>query len=187
MKIEEIILELPEGLKKAKIQHFIENDRKFLYDVYINWLTLCRQMKGLESRTINLPEGLSEGAFCLEMNAERLIGGISGANSSFDCYAFEKNERIQVKACSVIPDLTSFGPNSVWDRLYFLDFYRKGNWDGTFDIYLIEDSFIYNQKVNKLQSFSQQQDQNRRPRFSIWKHIIVANHLSPIKTGNLSV
>lgn len=35
---------------------------------------------------------------------------------------YKKNNRIQVKACSVLPDLTSFGPRSEWDRIFFADF-----------------------------------------------------------------
>jgi len=186
MKIEEVVLELPEGLKKANVQFFTHQDRALLYDIYNNWVELSAQLKNIKSRSINLPEGLSEGAFCLEMNSVRVVGNIYGANSSFDCYNFEKKERIQVKACSVIPDLTSFGPDSVWDRLYFLNFYREGKWDGTFDIYLIKNELIYSHNVNRLQTFQQQQKQQRRPRLSIWKEIIIPNKIIPIKTGNLS-
>ncbi|NFN19717.1 Bsp6I family restriction endonuclease [Clostridium botulinum] len=67
------------------------------------------------ARKINLPEGLSESAFCLAKGMFRVTQKISGANTSFDCYdpnGQRGNNRIQVKACSVIPDLTSFGPNS---------------------------------------------------------------------------
>ena len=88
---------------------------------------------------------------------------------------------------SVLPDLTSFGPKSVWDDLYFVDFYRKGKWDGLFDIYHIENQLIYNHKVNSNETFKDQQLQKRRPRFSIFKELIIKNNIKPTKTGNLSV
>ena len=185
MIIENQIIELPEGYSDVKIQIFEERDRKILFDAYVEWRKLCTHLSSLKSRLVNLPEGISESAFCLEMNAVRILENISNANSSFDCYVFEQKERIQVKACSIIPDLTSFGPKSVWDKLYFLDFYREGKWDGTFDIYLIDNDDIYNHRVNAIQTFRDQQEQGRRPRFSIYKEIIEFKNLRPLKTGNL--
>ena len=41
-------------------------------------------------------------------------------------------------------------------------------------------------KVNKNQTFKEQQIQKRRPRFSIFKEIIQKNGLKPVKTGDLS-
>ena len=187
MKIEKQLIKLPEGYFDVKIQAFEESDRKILFDAYVDWRKLCTHLLNLTSRLVNLPEGISEGAFCLEMNAVRILGNIPNANSSFDCYFLEKKERIQVKACSIIPDLTSFGPKSVWDKLYFLDFYRKGKWDGTFDIYLINNKDIYNHYVNADQTFCDQQEQGRRPRFSIFREIIRIKNIKPVKTGNLKV
>lgn len=182
-----IEIELPEGVFSTNVITFNESDRKALFDVYKEWRDLCNNLTKLKSRAVNLPEGLSEGSFCLEMNTVRIIESISGANTSFDCYDLKTNERIQVKACSVLPDLTSFGPTSVWDKIYFVDFYRKGNWDGTFDIYLLENDDIYNHKVNANQTLKDQQLQGRRPRFSIYNEIIQIKRLKPIKTGNLNI
>jgi len=186
MNKENIKISLPEGIFDVNVLTFIESDRKFLFQVYKEWRTLCANLTKLESRTVNLPEGLSEGGFCLEMGCVRFIESISGANTSFDAYDMSRKKRIQVKACSVIPDLTSFGPKSVWDEIYFVDFYRKGKWDGTFDIYRIENDDIYNHKVNATQTLKDQQLQGRRPRFSIWSNIIEKKGLKPVKTGNLN-
>ena len=141
----------------------------------------------MKARGVNLPEGLSESSFCLEMECFRITKSISGVNTSFDAYDPKLSSRVQVKACSVLPDLTSFGPKSVWDSLYFVDFYKQGNWDGKFDIYLIENHYIYNHRVNKNQTFKEQQNEKRRPRFSIFTEIIQKNNLKPIKTGDLSI
>ncbi len=183
MKEERLIIELPEGNFQTNLIKFEESDRQSLAEIYLSWRNLCEKLNELEARSVNLPEGLSEGAFCLEMNTYRMTKNIPKANTSFDCYDYNRKKRIQVKACSVLPDLTSFGPKSVWDELYFVDFYRKGLWDGYFDIYLIEDTDSI--RVNKYQTVSEQKTQGRRPRFSIYKDIIQEKKLKPIRTGYL--
>ena len=178
-------LKLPEGVFETEVMKFDESDRNLLNKIYTEWRTLNKLLISINSRSVNLPEGLSESAFCLEMDAVRVPGAISGANNSFDCYDLASKKRIQVKACSVLPDLTSFGPRSEWDQLYFVDFYRNGKWDGTFDIYMIPTDYIRNYHVNAAQTFRDQQIQGRRPRFSIFKEIIVKKGLRPVRTGNL--
>ncbi|KZX11135.1 Bsp6I family type II restriction endonuclease [Methanobrevibacter curvatus] len=184
-EIEKVIL--PEGEFEVEVQKFEEKDRKIFNNIYENWRTLCEDLGKIRSRIVNIPEGLSEGAFCLEMDCWRLTANISKANSSFDCYSPKKNERIQVKSASKIPDLTSFGPKSEWDKIYFMDFYVNGFWDGKFDIYLIENEDIYNHKVNANQTLRDQQKEGRRPRFNIYKDIISIKDLKPIKRGNIKV
>lgn len=176
---------LPEGTFQAEVQIFGERERSELQDIYREWRGLSNKLRALKARAGNISDVLSEGVFCLATGAVRLIGSISGANSSFDCYDLRKNRRIQVKSASVIPDLTSFGPRSVWDDLYFLDFYRNGNWDGTVDIYYIPNNYIYGNQVNSNQSFVQQQAQGRRPRFSIYNDIIRKYGISPVMTYGL--
>ena len=178
---------LPEGRFNVEAIRFDVEDRGKLAEIYLNWRRLSDQLRGLGGRGVNLPEVLSEGAFALEMDVLRVVKSISGANSSWDCYDPVRHKRIQVKACSVLPDLTSFGPTSQWDEIYFLDFYREGKWDGTFDIYKIENELIYNHKVNENQTMRDQQDQKRRPRFSIFKDIIQKKGIRPIKTGDLRI
>ena len=120
------------------------------------------------------------------MNCVKITKSISGANTSWDCYDLNSKKRIQVKACSVLPDLTSFGPKSEWDEIYFLNFFKDGKWDGSFDIYKIDNDLIYSQKVNINQTMKDQQKQGKRPRFSIYKDIIIPNGIKPVKTCNLS-
>lgn len=181
-----VTVKLPEGTFDTTVITFEESDRKVLYNIYKDWRSLCDNLVKLKSRAVNLPEGLSESSFCLEMGFARFTGSISGANTSFDCIDLNTNNRIQVKACSVLPDLTSFGPKSVWDKIYFVDFCREGKWDGTFDIYLLTNDDIYNHKVNAEQTLRDQQLQGRRPRFSIFKEIIQKKNLKPIKSATLS-
>ena len=110
----------------------------------------------------------------------------SGANTSWDCYNFNLNKRVQVKASSVAEDLTSFGPRSEWDILIFCDFFVEGNFDGGFRFYEIPNEKVYSQKVNKKQTFLEQQQAQRRPRFSLTKDIIKPLNLKPVQIGNLN-
>lgn len=168
-------LSLPEGIRTALVTEYVQNDSKYLLDIYIKWRELSDLLNSLDSRGINLPDGLSEISFCLAKKAYRINDGILNANSSFDCYDFKERmgrNRIQVKACSVIPDLTSFGPDSEWDRIYFLDFYKEGSWDGSFDVYEIDTNQINNYKVNRNQTLADQKRQGKRPRFSIYSGLI---------------
>lgn len=181
---------LPEGNFQAKLDIFENKDKVVLKNIYYKWIELSKELKKINSRAVNIPEGLSEGAFCLAMgnNFGRLIDLSKKSykvNTSFDCYNTETEKRIQVKASSVEEDTTSFGPNSKWDELYFVDFYKEGKWEGDYDIYLIPNQFIYEHNVNKNQTFTQQQSQTRRPRFSIKKAIILTNNLKPLKTYKL--
>lgn len=180
-------VKLPEGTFETTVITFEESDREILFNIYKDWRSLCDNLIKIKARAVNIPEGLSESAFCLEMGFARFTDSISGANTSFDSIDLDTNDRIQIKACSVLPDLTSFGPKSVWDKIYFVDFCREGKWDGTFDIYLINTEDIYNHKVNVNQTFRDQQLQGRRPRFSIFKEIIQKKHLKPLKSATLDM
>lgn len=178
MKVKNEVLMLPEGDFKSDLIEFDSGDIPKLNTVYKTWRTLCDSLVQLNARAVNLPEGLSETAFAIAKNMCRVTSSIPGANSSFDCYdcyGKRKGNRIQVKACSVLPDLTSFGPKSEWDRIFFVDFYREGKWDGTFDVYEIDTDKINNFPVNKNETVLDQKLQGRRPRFSIYSGLIEKN------------
>ncbi len=180
-------IELPEGKFNVLADHFEKSDLNTLKDIYKTWRDLSLKLNTLKSRSVNLPEGLSEVAFCYFMNCVRLnnpkIG--KGVNTSFDAYSHLTKSRIQIKSCSVLPDLTSFGPNSQWDEIYFQDFFREGKWDGSVDVYLIPNNLIYNQKVNVNQTLKEMQLQGKRPRFSIKSSIIDVHNIKPILTYKL--
>ena len=178
-------MKLPEGTFSINVQFFGEEERKELQSVYRQWRGLSDSLIRLHSRGVNLPDGLSEGVFCMATGAVRMVENLPGANTSFDCYDMASKRRIQVKAASIIPDLTSFGPQSVWDDIYFMDFFRKGDWDGTVDIYRIDSSKIYSHPMNRTQTFRDQQSQGRRPRFSIYTDLIRHHQLKPWSTYRL--
>jgi hypothetical protein len=154
------------------------NKWKRLFDM---WKKLKLGMREYKSREPNFPEGLSEVAFCIFSKSKRFISlPRGGINSSFDTFNLNTGRAEQIKACSVGSDLTSFGPNSRWDDLYFLDFYNKGKLDGTFNVYKIPSDLIYSMKVNKDQTMKEQQADGKRPRFSITDKIIVKHKINPI-------
>ena len=102
-----------------------------------------------------------------------------------DAYDINTKKRIQIKSCSVLPDLSSFGPKTQYDELYFQDFYRFGEWDYKVDVYKIPLNLINSTMVNSRQTFKQVQALGKRPRFSIWEKIIVPQSLEPIISYSL--
>lgn len=152
------------------------------------WLKLFEAYKVLNdwlhkfwTRWVNLPEGISEVAFCIAMGSQRFSKKTWGKQSaSFDTFNVNTLEAEQIKACSVEQDLTSFWPKSTWDKLYFLDFYNGWKVDWSFDVYEIPTEYIHSMKMNKTQTFLDQQKQWKRPHLSIKKSIIIDKKLSPI-------
>jgi hypothetical protein len=168
---------------KMELMHFDKSDRtkwKKLFDI---WKNLKSALLTYKSRGPNMPEGLSETAFCLWSGSAKYIklkGQKKGIAGSFDTFDWKKNRAQQIKACSIKNDLTSFGPKSKWDDLYFIDFYNEGKVDGRFDVYLIPNKYIKNQLLNKKELFADQQNQKRRPRFGIKKEIIAKYKIKPL-------
>lgn len=173
------------GVNGKKIDALItkseKGDEHLIKELYELWSDLNSRIKKISTRGINLPEAISENAFCLFFPCVRVVK-LKKGKCSFDCIDLNTGKRIQIKASSVGSDLTSFGPRSEWDELFFLDF-SKG--DGSFSAYKIEPDWIYKQNVNKKQTFKQQQDEGRRPRFSIVDNIIKPKKLKPIKVCKL--
>ena len=163
-----------------ELMNFTKADGKKWKRLFDMWKKLKFGMRDYKAREPNFPEGLSEVAFCIYSGSKRFIRLYGNSSASFDTFNLEKNRAEQVKASSVGSDLTSFGPKSCWDDLYFLDFYNGGKLDGTFNVYRIPSKLIYNMKVNKKQTFKQQQAQGRRPRFSIIDGIIGPKKLKPV-------
>lgn len=162
------------------VMEFDKNDGIEWKKVFDQWKGLKLGLKSYKAREPNFPEGLSEVAFCLWSQSSRYLSSKKLSNTSFDTFNTNTNRAEQIKACSVEQDLTSFGPKSRWDDLYFLDFFNGGLVDGCFDIYKIPSDLIYNHKVNKNQTLKEMQALGKRPRFSIKKHLVVEMNLKPI-------
>ncbi len=165
-----------------EIMYFSKLDGKKWKEIFDLWRGLKMGMREYHSHEPNFPEGLSEIAFCLWSGSTRFMSAVGLSITSFDTFNTETGRAEQIKACSVKYDLTSFGPKSKWDDLYFLDFYNEGKVDGKFDIYHIPSKLIYENKVNRNQTLKDQQGEKRRPRFCIKKDIIAKNKIKPIAT-----
>jgi len=190
MRVEQkkIYLADTSGFVLADCRIFDESDRPALREIYYEWRGLSEKLLKIGSRSVNIPDGLSESAVCIALGFVKVLKTKQTKGSqSFDVYDLERRKRVQIKACSVIPDLTSFGPRTQWDDIYFADFYRKGLWDGSFDIYLIPNELISNQNVNKGkgQTVKDKQKAMQRPRFSIYDSIIRKYGIPPTLTGRL--
>lgn len=167
----------------VELGDFSKSDGKKWKRLFDMWKKLKLGMRDYKSREPNFPEGLSEVAFCLFSGSKRFISLQGKSSASFDTFNIKTGRAEQIKACSVESDLTSFGPDSKWDDLYFLDFYNNGKIDGTFNVYKIPSDLIYNMKVNKNQTMKEQQAEGKRPRFSITEGIIKENNLAPIASN----
>ena len=153
-------------------------DVKKAYDA---WITLKHQSNKLHGRSPNIPECITETCLCLVTNYVRFYKSRKLKSASFDCFDLVKEKTIQGKACSVEDDLTSFGPKSKWDILYFIDFYNDGNCDGTFNIYEIPNELIYNCVVKEGRTLKQSQELGYRPRIHIKSQIVVPNGIEPVE------
>lgn len=169
---------------KAEVMKFEEEDIKQWLRLWNSWTTLRSGLKEYESRGPALSEGLSETAYCIYSGSVRLINVSGNCDTSADTYNLQTGKAEQIKAASIEQDLTSFGPTSKWDVLYFLDFYRDGALDGSFDIYEIDKELIYSTVVHKgkNETFKDQQAQGRRPRLSL-KILIDLHSISPLATN----
>lgn len=167
---------------------FDNSDKKIFKEIFVNWSnlnkTITGELKG--TRKTNFPDALSESIFCLEMDCGKLISSknSNGYSTSFDCYDYKRDKRIQVK-CSSSKGPTSFGPRSQYDEIYFIDFFADYKLDGSYKIYLLENSDIDNIKVNKKHTLKDQQDKDRRPRFDIRSQLIGPKKIQPVKSGKL--
>ncbi|MBK3333411.1 Bsp6I family restriction endonuclease [Persephonella atlantica] len=176
MRIENRMITVFGEQVNARIQIFEEVDREIMYDMWNAWITLKNILQSYGGRSPNLPEVLSEGAWCLYSGSVRLI-----EPTSADTYNLQRQEAEQIKASSIEEDLTSFGPKSRWDKLYFLDFSRL---DGSFDVYEIPTDLILNRVLNSQrgETFRDQQLQGRRPRLSI-KRLIRERDIDAVDTN----
>ena len=166
----------------VRATEYNKDDKGLIGSLYFQWRDLNKSIKYISTRGINLPEAISENAFCLFFeNCVRVVK-LKKGKCSYDALNIKTGKKIQIKATSIPGDLSSFGPKSEWDELYFLDFSRA---DGTFDIYKIHPDLIYKHKVNTNQTFEDQQKQGKRPRLSI-KEIIRERRILPIKTCSLN-
>jgi len=149
-------------------------------EAYFSWKEASEKVRKINgSRGINLPESISERLVCYLNNFSLAIG-----EGSYDAVSSE-GKFIQIKATSNFEDdLSSFGPRSKFDFLHFARFDINKDELWLYDIPKKGlDSIVLNKKKNE--TFLQQQEQGRRPHFSIIKEFIEKHELEPYKKINL--
>lgn len=181
IKKEVYILDKNDNKKKMKIKlsEITTSDLSDIITIYDEWVKYCKLLEHRNYRRANFPEGVSEDLVCILKKYYKLNQkAVYGCSTSFDCLDGNNGERIQVKASSSNYELTSFGPKSVFDRIYFLDFYYEGeSYKKKFKFYEIDKTLIENAWVNKDETVTNQSDEGKRPRIRIRK-LIEQNSIS---------
>lgn len=164
-----------------------KDDMKKVLSLYESWLDMNKKSLELEARSINVPEGISEviASYLYNLyrtNASKKKGNIG--NSSMD--AIDKSgRRYQIKAASSTGP-TSFSPKTNSENYILLDFKPNGILDFNVVIYVINNFNPKPIKMNKTETFEDQQNQGRRPRFSLLAKIKDGT-IIPDSTQNINI
>ena len=164
--------------------YFDDADYEKIKEIFKKWQGLNADLTSLGGRALNVPDVVSEALYCYFFDAAR-TNAVAGAGS-YDAINISNHHGVQVKSTSIENDLTSFGPTSTWDELYFMDFAPNGSVDGKIDFYKIDvdvKGIVLN--ASRGETFADQQAQDRRPRFSIKREIINRYGLKPVKSIDL--
>ena len=189
MKKKDIKLKKGKKIITLNLLYFEEKDKEILKTSFNKWKDLSDTLKKKlhATRTVNLPEALSEAIVCLDLKLGKLIGH-EGANfsTSFDCFDEKTEKRVQIKGSSS-EGPSQFGPRSEQDIYYFIDFFCEKKIDGKYKIYEITNSQIDNTMVNKKETVQQKaRISGQRPRFDIRAKIVIPLKLEPIFKGDLN-
>lgn len=176
-------MEIDKNIKYSKIEKMdlitVDAQRVNLaVDIYFHWKQLDAEIRTLSgTRGINFPSEISEYLACyaLGYKVNKATGGDAVDDSD------PNNKRIiEIKGSSAqsLTAPNSFSPSEFFDELVFV---RLEKYDDSLKIYKtgINSESIKNIKVNKSETFEEQQKQGRRPRFSIHKEIIEKYDLTP--------
>lgn len=157
--------------KKAEFQEITKEIFNLACDLYPKWKALNSGIKEFNTRGVNFPDAISESMVCYALGFKRNCGKSGDATDS-------EGNLIEIKAASKHDDdLSSFSPNTKFDKLFFL---RLNQEKDTAEIYDMQMNFSTFEKleVNKTQSVKEQQNEGRRPRLSLIK-IIEQQNLKP--------
>lgn len=145
--------------------------------LYPIWKNLNSRIKKLYPCGVNFHEVFSEFIVCYVNNYYHSIG--AGSEDALT----EDKKKVQIKGTSNFDsDLTSFGPKSEFEILEFACLNQ--NLD-TLSLYKIPINELYDIKVNKENTFREQQDAGKRSRFSILIQYINKYNLKPYAIVNM--
>lgn len=163
-------------MANAPLQDYVTVDKARFIDsinAYFAWKDLNAYVKSSHSRGLNFPEIISESLMCYVLGYQ-LNRGVYGDAIDGD------GNIIEAKATSNWDrDTTSFGPKTSFDRLIFVRLNQRRDYLAFYDIGLTGVT-LRDVPVNASQSLGDQQDEGRRPRFSVIDKIIRPIDLQPI-------
>jgi len=173
---------------------YSDDDNANFLSVLNSWISYKESLNKIDGRNPNIPESLTEGLVSKHYSdTYRKIKIIRNNNKSltkFDCYKLDTNQIIEVKGCSVMPDLTSWSPKPFFDFFCFVDF---SSLDGKYKIFQIDitSEELKNLEVNiNGETFQDQINSKRRPRFSVYEKFINSKYKctgEPIFSGDLNL
>lgn len=167
--------------KKSK-HELIKIDDNFFnkaVDLYWKWKELNFELKEFYTRGVNLHEGITEIICCYANDFELSIGG-----GSEDAINPQTKDLIQVKGSSNWnSDLTSFGPDSQFDKLHFV---RLDASEDKMYLYDIPVDDLDDIMVNKNESVLDFKEAGKRPRFSIIEKCIEADEIEAYAVVDLN-
>jgi hypothetical protein len=94
---------------------------------------------------------------------------------------------VEIKATSSADgskEVTSFSPGHTFDRLIFVGIDKENDLAEIYDLGL-NSTTIRDIQITKTDTFGDQQDQGRRPRFRVIKSLIHPQNMQPIKIINI--
>ena len=120
-----------------------------------------------ESRVPNFPEYITEALACIHYNATRFVPANSSDGKGGDLYNWTTQTINEVKG-GMGSGPASFSPKIYADRILYV---RVVPLTWTYSIYNLDYADIKIFKINKTQTFEDQQKEGKRPRFDLLKYV----------------
>lgn len=153
-------------------------------EAYFKWKDLNSYLKNISNRGLNMPDAISEPLGCWALSFVWNRGSTGDATDTVD-HNGVGNLKIEFKASSNFDnDLTSFGPETNFDKLYFLRFALSHNLLFIYDLGLTGTT-LGNIRVNSRELVRDQQADGKRPRLRIIEDYIIPRRLAPVAVLNL--
>lgn len=161
--------------RKVTVNYVVIDDARFVEAcrLYFLWKDLNNAIKTQTSRGINIPDVITEQMVCWALDLRWNRGSVGGDATD------NAGSLIEIKATSNYNrDLSSFSPNTHFDRLIFFRLNQSANTADIYDLGLNGNSFQA-LRVNNTQTVAAQQRLGRRPRLSLIDYIN-AQQIAPI-------